>query len=244
MVDSYWLDLRASKKQAYYPLTHLLMLMNEYSLHSEIKAAYSLPGDMFEARLGKFIVDILRGDMAVEVQTKNFSALREKLRVLAKTNRVRLVYPLPEVRWITYLDRDSGVIKKRKSPRRGKLTDVFRELVMIPEMPGEANFSMEVLLIVEEEVRREDGRGSWRRRGASIVDRRLLGINGRVLFRDRADYLRLLPESLVGAFTNSELAKSANITVGTARQITYCLRKSGMIRVVESKGRSLVFQKV
>lgn len=217
--------------------------MNEYSLHSEVKTFYSLPGDQFEVRLGNYIVDILRGDMAIEVQTKNFSAIKEKLRVLAEKSRVRLVYPLPERRWITHVTRDGEVIKRRRSPRIGKLTDVFRELVMIPDMPGKENFSMEVLFIDEEEVRCNDGRGSWRRRGVSIRERRLLGVNGRALFHKKSDYLRFLPDNLHETFTNSEFAESANIPVRTVRQITYCLGKSGIIRIVGEKGRAHVFQK-
>jgi len=218
--------------------------MKEYSLHSEIKSLYSIPGDRFEVRTGDYIVDILRGDMAIEVQTKNFSALKGKLRVLAGRGPVRLVYPLPERRWITHITKDGAVIKRRRSPRRGALTDVFRELVMIPEMPGEENFSLEVLFIDEEEVRCADGRGSWRRRGVSIKDRRLLRVNSRVLFRGRADYLRLLPGCLGEPFTNREFALSASIPLGSAQQITYCLRKSGILRAVCTKGRALAFQRV
>jgi hypothetical protein len=217
--------------------------MNEYSLHSEIKTAYSLPGDQFEAKLGNYIVDILRGDLVIEVQTKNFSAIREKLQMLTAQHRVRLVYPLAESKWITRVSKDNSVLKKRRSPRRGRLTDVFRELVRIPKMIGEENFSLEVLFIDEEEVRCADGRGSWRRRGVSVRDRRLLRVNGRVLFQNKADYLRLLPDSLSAVFTNKELEKSAKIPIRTAQQITYCLRKSGIIRIIQKKGRKLVFQK-
>lgn len=217
--------------------------MKEYSLHSEIKSLYSLPGDRFEVRMGNYIVDILRGEMAIEVQTKNFSALKGKLRVLACRNPVRLVYPLPERKWIAHVNKDGAVTKRRRSPRRGSLADVFRELVMIPEMPGEGNFSLEVLLIDEEEVRCADGRGSWRRRGVSIRDRRLLRVNSRVLFRGRDDYLRLLPSCLVEPFTNRELALSASIPLGSAQQITYCLRKSGILRAVGTRGRALAFQR-
>ncbi len=218
--------------------------MNEYSLHSEIKAVYSLPGDQFEVRLGNYIVDILRGNLVIEVQTRNFSALKEKLRTLTETHRVRLVYPLPEMKWITYVTKDNVVLNKRKSPKKGMLTDVFRELVMIPNMLGAANFSMEVLFIDEEEVRCADGRGSWRRRGASIKERRLLCVNRRALFQSKTDFLKVLPNGLNDVFTNSELAKLAKIPVRTARQITYCLRKSGAIRIAEKKGRVSAFQKV
>ena len=218
--------------------------MNEYSLHSEIKRIYSLPGDHFEVKLDNYIVDILRGQLIIEVQTKNFSALKEKLQTLTEKHQVRLVYPLPEKKWITYITKDNKVVNKRKSPKKGRLTDLFRELVMIPQMIGNENFSLEVLLIDEEEVRCDDGKGSWRRRGASIKERKLLHVNGRILFQNKTDYLRMLPDSLNKAFTNRELAKLAKIPLRTARQITYCLRKGNVIRIAEKNGRELTFQKV
>jgi hypothetical protein len=218
--------------------------MNEYSLHSEVKKAYSLPGDQFEVKLDNYIVDILRGNLVIEVQTRNFSALKEKLQVLTKKHQVRLVYPLVEKKWITNLTKDLVVLSKRKSPRKGSLSDLFRELVMIPHMIGEENFSLEVLYIDEEEVRCNDGKGSWRRKGVSVKDRRLLKVNYRVLFQSKADYIKILPEGLNGVFTNRELARLAKTSVRTARQITYCLRKSGVIRLAEKKRNELVFQTV
>jgi hypothetical protein len=218
--------------------------MNEFSLHSEIKKAYSLPGDQFEVRLGNYIVDILRENLVIEVQTKNFSALKEKLQVLTENHQVRLVYPLPENKWVTYVTKDHIVLNSRKSPRKGRLTDLFRELVMIPQFIGEANFSLEVLLVDEEEVRCDDGRGSWRRRGVSIIERKLLKVNNRILFQTKADYLKMLPEGLNQLFTNRELAKLANISLRTARQITYCLRKGEVVRLAGKNGMALVFQKI
>jgi hypothetical protein len=218
--------------------------MNEFSLHSEIKKIYSLPGDQFEVKLGNYIVDILRENLVIEVQTKNFSALKEKLQVLTEKHKVRLVYPLPEKKWITHFTKEHLVLNTRKSPKKGKLTDLFRELVMIPNMIGEGNFSLEVLLIDEEEVRCDDGKGSWRRRGVSIKERKLLKVNDRILFQTNADYLKILPEDLNEVFTNKELAQLAKISVRTARQITYCLRKSGVIRLAGKNGRSLAFQKI
>jgi hypothetical protein len=124
--------------------------MTEHSLHLQIKEAYSIPGDVFEIKLGNYIIDILRGELIIEVQTRNFSALKEKLQSLIKTNQVRLVYPLPEKKWITYITKDGVVVNKRASPKKGKIADLFRELVRIPNMLSEENFSLEVLLIDEE----------------------------------------------------------------------------------------------
>jgi hypothetical protein len=216
--------------------------MNERSLHSEIKKVYSLPGDQFEVKLDNYIVDILRGQLIIEVQTKNFSALKEKLQTLIAKHQVRLVYPLAEKKWITTCTKENIIINKRRSPKKGRLTDLFRELVMISHIVGNENFSLEVLLIDEEEVRCNDGKGSWRRRGVSIKERRLLQVNSRILFQNKADYLAILPINLNQVFTNKELSKLAKIPIRTARQITYCLRKSEAIMLAPKKGRELTFQ--
>ena len=69
-------------------------------------------------------MDILRENLIIEVQTKNFSALKEKLQILTTNQQVRLVYPLVERKWITYVTKNNIVIDRRKSPRKGVLTEV------------------------------------------------------------------------------------------------------------------------
>ena len=64
------------------------------------------------------------------------------------------------------MGKNARVLKTLKSPRKGRLTDLFGELVMIPHLIDEENFSLEVLFIDEEEARCDEGRESWRRRGS------------------------------------------------------------------------------
>lgn len=68
----------------------------EISLHNALKEWYAEPNDRFEVRLCKFIIDIVRGDSLVEIQTRNFSARRHKLTELAIRHPVRLVYPIAQ----------------------------------------------------------------------------------------------------------------------------------------------------
>jgi hypothetical protein len=89
-------------------------------------------------------------------------------------------------------------------------------------------------MLEEEEV------GSWRRRGVSIKDRRLMNVDGKTLFKNEKDFLRFLPSDLVKPFTNKELAKLSGI-INLARKITYCLRKTGTITTVGKKGKELIF---
>lgn len=217
--------------------------MNEHSLHADIKKWYSLPGDHMETKVDEFIVDIVRGSLLIEVQTGNFFALKEKLTSLLDTHRVRLVHPIPERKYLVQINTSGEVIRRRKSPKKGKLVDLFSELVSIPSLIRADNFSIEVLMIEEEETRCNDGKGSWRRRGVSIRDKKLLCVTDRVLFRNAKDFLRFLPRDLNVRFTNKKLARKAGISLSLARKITYCLRKMGIISKTGKRGKALEFQR-
>ena len=130
--------------------------------------------------------------LLIEVQTGNFSAIRDKIRKLIMDNRVRLVYPIAKLKWIVYVTEDGEVLRRRKSPKRGKLVDLFYELVYLPDLFMDRNFSFEVLFIEEEELRCNDGKGSWRKKGISTKDRRLLSVLDTVTFENRQDFLRFL----------------------------------------------------
>ncbi len=216
--------------------------MNEYSLHSAIKNWYSLPGDRFEVRVDEFIVDIVRDRLLIEIQTRNFSAIKKKLTKLLENHEVRLVYPIPQQKWIVHVTESGEIVRRRKSPKRSRLVDLFYELVRTPDLIKEENFSLEVLMIEEEEVRCDDGKGSWRRRGVSIKDRRLMNVDGKTLFKNERDLLRFLSTDPIKPFTNRKLAKLTGVSINLARKITYCLRKMGTITTVGRKGKELIFE--
>ena len=128
-------------------------LLNEKPLHAALKHWYARPDDRFETLVDGFVIDIVRGDLLIEIQTGNFAALREKLMTLVAKHRVRLVYPIAHQKWIIKeVTAGEGQAQRRKSPKRGGVEELFRELVSFPELLVQRNFSLEILLIQEEEV--------------------------------------------------------------------------------------------
>jgi hypothetical protein len=216
--------------------------MTEYSLHSEIKEWYKGSGDNLEVKVEDFIIDVLRGKLLIEIQTQNFSAIKKKLAKLLLNNKVRLVYPVAKLKWIVHTSASGQFVRRRKSPKKGKVIDVFHELVHIPRIVVNKNFSLEVLLIEEEEVRCSDGSGSWRRKGVSVKDRKLLNVFDRIIFRDSHDFLQFLPKDLHETFTNKVIAAKLGIPIRLAQKITYCLRNMAAIAVVGKKRNELLFQ--
>jgi hypothetical protein len=134
-----------------------------------------------------------------------------------------------------------GDVVRRKSPRKGRAEDLFRELVSIPQVLSNPNFSLEILMIREEEVRRYVGKRQWRRRGWAIEGRRLLEVLDRRVLRGSADWLRFVPESLE-SFTTGDLAVATATREDLARKMAYCLREGRMIELIGKRGRANLYR--
>jgi hypothetical protein len=213
--------------------------LRETGLHAALKAWYAQPGDQVEAALGGYVVDLLRGETVIEIQTHGFAAIKRKLLRLTETNPVRLVHPIALERWIVRLAKDGKTqTARRKSPRRGNPAQVFAELVSFPELVAHPNFSLEVVLVREEEVRCAcPPRGRWRR-DWRVCDRRLVDVVRTLLLASPADCLALLPPGLAQPFTCRDLAHALGQSTDLSQKMTYCLRRLGAVAAVGRQGRA------
>lgn len=227
--------------------THTIGTLRETSLHAALKTWYARPGDVLEASVEGYQIDLRRGPQLIEIQTRNFAALKRKLTQLVERHPVRLVHPIAQEKWIVRLGRDGVTpVSRRKSPRRGRVDQLFTELVSFPDLVAHPNFTLEILMTREEEILRLAGRSnsrrvSWRRKGWQICDRRLLGVVDQVVLTSPVDFHRFLPETLPRSFTSRDLATTADRPLGLAQKITYCLRKMGAIESAGKRGGALLY---
>lgn len=216
---------------------------NEKSLHADLKRWYAQADDTFETPVDGFVIDLVRGDLLIEIQTGSFHPLKRKLNQLAATHTVRLVYPIAAEKWIVNQAKSEGeMTKRRKSPLRGRVEHLFRELVYIPTLLSNDNFSLEVLLIREEEHRRfEASKKRWRRSGWVTEERHLLEVLDRRVFNTPADLAALLPPELPYPFTARELTKCTGQPNWLCYKMIYCLKALGLIEEAGKKGRSKIY---
>ncbi|MCY3885373.1 MAG: hypothetical protein OXG24_10735 [Gammaproteobacteria bacterium] len=216
--------------------------LNEGNLHLSLKNIYADDPSQIERRTSNYVVDVLKGDRIIEIQTRGFGALRSKLPVLLQTHNVTLVYPIAARKTIVK-HTEEGEISRRLSPKKGIVHDVFTELVYLPTILDTEGMQLEVISIHEEEIRVFDKQRAWRRRGWVVVERRLVEVVSNSTFASTKQLLYELFPRLPGQFTTEDLAMETRGNRALAQKAAYCLRESNAIRVVAKRGNTLVYER-
>jgi hypothetical protein len=224
----------------------------EKSLHAALKTLYARPGDSLESDLDGYVIDILRPApdtssanaswQCIEIQTGNLAKMKPKLTALLDRYPVHVIHPIAQERFIVRIDSDGVIRSRRKSPLHGTVFHLFPELVSFPSLLRHPNLSLEVLLIREEQIWLDDGKGSWRRKRWSIHDRCLLEVVQSISLGTPADFLGLLPAALPPEFDCKELASAIHQPRYIAQKMAYCLREMEVLKVTGKRGNALVYQ--
>jgi len=197
-----------------------------------------------EVEMDGYRADVLRGEVIYEIQTGSFTAIRDKLRALAREHPVVLVHSIPRYKFIAHIDPDTGAeLSCRRSPKQAQPVEVFGELVYAPDLLRRDNLSLEIVITAERELRCDDGAGSWRRKGVSIVGRELMAILEILRFDRPADLAGLLPAGLPEPFTTADLAEAGQMRSRLAGRMAYALREAGAIEQVGKRGRAYLYER-
>lgn len=219
--------------------------LREKPLHAALKRWYAEPEDRMEVPVDGYVIDLVRGDLLIEVQTSGFASMKRKVSTLLDLgHRVRIVHPIPVDRRIVKVAPDGEILSRRRSPKHGTTTDVFSELVSFPELLMHQDLSVEVVLTSEEEYRYHTPDRAWRRNGWAVLERRLLDVVGSHRLTTPADLASMLPDGLPEEFTTADLADGLRRPRRVAQQMAYCLRAVGVIDVVGKRGNSIEYRAV
>jgi len=217
--------------------------LGEKPLHAALKRWYAEDDDRIEEPVDGFVIDLVRDGVLIEIQTRGFSSMKRKLAKLLDGYAVRVVHPIAVEKWIVRLDQAGAVTSRRKSPKRGAAVDLFGELVSFPELIAHPDLTIEVLLTREEEVRRFDGNKGWRRKGWAVEERRLLEVVDRLIIDSPESLASFLPSEVPRQFTTGDLADALRRHRRLAQQMTYCLRRVGVIELVGKEGNAILYSR-
>ena len=211
--------------------------LGEKTVHAVLKAAYEPHPDNHEIPVGGYVADIVGESGVIEIQTRELRRLREKLTAFLKVCDVTVVYPVSETEWICRTDPDTGEVVRRKSPRRGRASDVLVQLYSLRDFLHEPRFHLRVVLL---ETQRYDlGRLRGRRKK---LDRVPLAFLKEICLDRPEDYRALLPGNLPGQFTAAEYGKRAGCRPDDARMALAVLEALGLAERAGKDGRRNLYQ--
>ena len=94
----------------------------EKTLHAILKDYYAPDKTMQEIPINGFVADIFTGNEIIEIQTGNFDKMRSKLDKLLPDYPITIVYPIPGIKYLLWIDEETGECSKpRKSTVKGSV---------------------------------------------------------------------------------------------------------------------------
>jgi hypothetical protein len=220
-------------------------MQKEKTRHAVLKAYEDPDEDHHEIPIGNYIADIYcrETESITEIQTANMNAMRDKLTSFLPLYPVKIVYPIPYRKWVTWIDPETGELTVRnKSTRKGSFYQAFRELYKIRPFLTDHHLSIDLILLDMEEYRLQDGWSRDKKRGSHRYDRVPVSIVSEILLERPEDYMIFLPPDLPEPFDSKTFAACAGIRGDMSSTILLMLTELGVAERIGKKGRSYLYR--
>ncbi|MBQ1955378.1 MAG: hypothetical protein II350_06520 [Clostridia bacterium] len=216
-------------------------VLNERTLHAAIKL-YLEPSELCrEVEIGRRTADIVGEDGVIEIQTRGFEKLKDKLSEFLPLVRVTVVLPVCENRRVWHISEEDGSISGgRKSPVKGTPLSAFAELYKISAFLSHENLSVRIMFFDVDDYRVPDKKRS--RRGSVRYDRIPASLNSEIIIKTEKDLALLLPSGLPEEFTSADLAKLGKVKPTVASSALTVLTRSGITQRLGKKGRFYLYR--
>lgn len=217
--------------------------LSEKTVHAVLKYYYDADKSHHEISLEGSVADVFDGSRVVEIQTKGFYKLKNKLERFLPLYPVTIVYPISCIKWVCWIDESTKkIVSKRKSPKKGNPYLVFKELYGIRQFLINNNLHIRIVMMDMEEYRLLNGWSTDKKRGSQRFDRYPLEIKDEVVLDDVRDYIQLLPLELPEIFTSANLAKTAKIPLALSQMTLLVMTEMGVVKRIGKDKKSFLYK--
>ena len=218
--------------------------LSEKTVHAVLKR-YLVPDEScHEIKCGRYVADILYGGEIMEIQTAGFNRLRPKLEAFLKDKEVTIVYPIPHIKWLIWIDETTGEFtKRRRSPKIGSYYEVFYELYKVKMFLKHPNLHFRLILLDVEEYRLLNGYSADKKRGSERYDRIPVDLEGDKLWNSPEDFKDLVPEELPKTLTVKLFQKATKLSPRKAGVAVNVLAYLGIIRQVGKERNAYLYER-
>ncbi len=216
--------------------------LGEKTLHAILKYYLDENPLNHEQKVGGFFADVMRNGEIFEIQTRNLYLLRRKLEYLLPLHPVTVVHPIARERRVSFIDPESGELSpKRKSPKKGRITDAIPELYRLRPYLRHPNLKIRLILLDCDEYKKRSAEArAWRK--TERVERIPYELGEDILLASPSDYRIFLPSGLPPRFGSAELARALRIPRSLASTLLLLLTDLGLVLRVGRKGSAIVYE--
>lgn len=214
----------------------------EKTMHAVLKNYYAPDEDMHEIPIENYVADIYTGTEIIEIQSRSFGAMRKKLAAFLPLYPVTIVYPIPHIKWLSWIDEETGeTSQKRKSPKKGNAYQAFIELYKIRPFLSNENLRFRFDLIDMEEYRLLNGWSRDKKKGSDRYDRIPQKLVEEVCVDRREDYMQFLPYDIKEPFTTKDFSKAAKIPVRLSQTVLLILYDLKIVERIGKQGNLFLY---
>lgn len=217
--------------------------LSEKTVHAILKNYLEPDEDHHEIPIENYVADIYNDGEIIEIQTRQFDKMRNKLQTFLPLYPVTIVYPIPREKKLIWIDEESGELSNpRKSPLKGTRYTVFPELYKIKMFLKDPNLRLKLILMDMEEYKLLNGWSKDRKKGSSRYDRIPTELIEEVEINCIEDYMQFVPYELEGEFTVKEFAKAAHIPVKLAGIVVNILYHMDTLERTGKRGNAYLYE--
>lgn len=218
--------------------------LGEKSLHATIKQYLEQDPQNREVKIDRFVADICNEDGIFEVQTAGFEKLNAKLSAFLPNHKVTVVYPVPHIKWVCWVNPVTGqVSQRRKSTKTGQAYDILLEIYRIRPFLNDANFNIKILMLEVEEYRLQDGWSKDGKRGSHRMERMPIRLVEEKDFCKKEDFYTFVPQSLPDVFTLKEYGKAIKRSGRIVSRASYVLQDLAVIQKAGKQGNAFLYKR-
>ena len=219
--------------------------LSEKTVHAILKNYYEPDEDKQEIPIEQFVADIYTNGEIIEIQTRQFNKMRDKLKAFLPLYPVTIVYPIPREKWLIWIDEESGELsKKRRSPAKGNPYLAFKELYKITMFLKDPNLRFKLVMMDMEEYRLLNGWSHDRKKGSSRYDRIPTELIEEISITCSQDYMQFVPYDLEEPFTTKDFAKAAHIPIALSQTVLNILYYVGVVERIGKEGKLYLYKVV
>lgn len=218
--------------------------LGEKTLHASLKLFFEPNEGYHEIKIGNFYADIARDGQIIEIQTRSFDRLRKKLDYfLDEGYHVKVVYPVPAMKWISWIDRERGEVgKRRKSPRRGSVYDIVPELYKIRQWLSCEKLEFHILMLEVIDYRNLDGYGKDKKMRSTRFERIPMKLISECKTGMFERFSTLVPSGLPENFRSDDFAEAAGISRGLSQKTLLILTDIGTVERVGRDKKGYIYK--